>query len=476
MAVPEGASAPETPHATLALFAYSDVKPDTADCVIRELRTWSNLVYARISNDALIDRSRSRMASDYLRSKRENVGDVLLMVDHDMKWEHGDLTYLAEKTLETKGIVAGVYSKRGFGEGTAVRFAAPGRYTIGEDVLAPAQYVSTGFVGIHRVVLEKMAETLPMTIGNFWPFFLPMLASHPMGGGACEYLSEDWAFCARASDLKFPIHAALKPRLTHIGETGYRIIDSQATPPPDQTVTFNVEPPVDIPVIKWMMRDVAEYTNISPDGIHRAITNAREGLAKLWHDHGSHEPVEENRWYRRGDVGRHNLLDLAGWHTSTMGTIMVENLSDIKGKRVLDFGSGIGTMAIMLAAQDNEVDCIEVNDELRKFAEWRSKHCLNGEKPLLNGGRSLRFVDVPTGDYDMVIAWHVFEHLPNPENKLKELVAALKPGGRMWSQSDWVADTHHPFHHERDREKWEEEMVGAGLKPVEDSPCWYEKV
>ncbi len=467
LAVPDGTPELTTPHATLALFVYSDAKPGTLDCVTRDARLWPNLVYARISNDALIPRSRSRMASDFLQSKRELVGDVLLMVDHDIEWQEGDLVYLAEKTLETKAVVAGVYSKRAFGTGTAVRFSTPGRYVMGEDRLAPAQYVSTGFIGIHRSVLEKMAETLPMTIGNYWPFFWLSLVEHPIDKDACEGLSEDWAFCARAHELNIPVYAALKPDLVHVGDYGYRVIDSQASPPPNQRVAFEVREEVQTPAIKWLFKDVAEYTGTAPDGMHKAVVGAREGLATLWHQHGSDDPKAENMWYRRSDVGRRYVLDLAGWHVSNIGPLIAGNLKDVEGKRVLDFGSGIGTMALMLAMQGNQVDCIEINKELVDFANFRFGRHLDGKTPP-------RHVSSPDGEYDMVIAWHVFEHLPDPEVKLRELVDALKPAGLMWSQSDWVADAGHPMHHQR--QDWEEKMAEAGLRPVEGKPCWYEKV
>lgn len=467
LSVPEGAALPETPHATLALFAYANVTPDTVDCLLRDLRLWPNIVYARISSDALISRSRSRIASDFLDSKRELTGDVLLMLDHDIKWEQGDLVHLAEKTLETEAVVAGVYPKRAFGGGTAVRFGTPGKYTIGEDVLAPAQYVSTGFIGIHRTVLEKLAKTMPRTIGNFWPFFLPVLAAHPIDKDACEYLSEDWSFCARAHALGVPIYAAMKPRLVHVGEYAYRMIDSQATPPPDRNISFDIREDVEVPAIRWLLKDAAEYTGIAPDSMHKAIAEARDGLCKLWFGHGSADPKVENMWYRRSDVGRRYILDLVGWHFSAIGPLIAESLKDVKDKRVLDFGSGIGTMALLLASQGNLVDCIEINQELCDFANFRfARH--------MDGKAAPRHVSAPDGEYDMVIAWHVFEHLPDPEVKLRELVDTLKPGGLVWSQSDWVADAGHPQHHERT--DWEERMVEVGLKPVENKPCWYEKV
>ena len=43
--------------------------------------------------------------------------------------------------------------------------------------------------------------------------------------------------------------------------------------------------------------------------------------------------------------------------------ILFEQLQDIKGKRVLDFGSGFGLVANHLA-QDNEVLAVEPNEEI----------------------------------------------------------------------------------------------------------------
>ncbi len=460
----------DTPAATLALFAYSGVLPDTVDCLLRDLRLWPNIVYYRISNDALISRSRSRAASDFLQSDREMTGDVLLMVDHDMKWEKGDLVHLAEKTLETEAVVAAVYSKRNFGEGTAVRFSDPGDYSIGDEELAPATYISTGFLGIHRKVLEKMAETLPKTIGNFWPFFLPLLANHPVDVDAVEYLSEDWAFCARARELGIKIWVDLKPRLTHIGEYAYRLIDSQVSPPPHQEIKFHVGEEVKVPALKWLRRDVSDYTDIPADGLHVSMTAGRQGLAALWHKFGSFEPADETAWYTRNDVGRHYILDLAFWHTTELAEILAVSLGDIEGQRVLDFGSGIGTAALMLAMQGNKVDCVEINEELRKFTEYRMERHLNGEK-------SMRFIGghgLPAETYDMVMAMDIFEHLPDPLSKLTQLVATLKPGGRMFTHSDWKADELHPMHHETDMD-WEKELLDAGLRPVEGQQFMYEK-
>jgi hypothetical protein len=225
---------PNPEHVFVAVFAYIGATPATLDCLIRDLPRLPNLTYHRESKDALISRSRSAAASEFLQSGAE----ILIMIDHDISWEPGDLERLAQKTAETRSVVAGIYSKRSFGSGVAVRFAEPGEYTTGTDRLVRGRYLSTGFFGVHRRVVERLSQTLPLTNENFWPFFMPMLSNPSAPDERPEYLSEDWAFCERARAEGFELYLDLKPRLVHNGAHSYRVIDSQVALPPNSAITL----------------------------------------------------------------------------------------------------------------------------------------------------------------------------------------------------------------------------------------------
>lgn len=220
----------------LALFAYAGVTPQTHDCLLRDLPGFRPVTYHRESKDALISRSRSFAASVFLRSEC----DVMVMIDHDISWQPGDLQRLVDSCLKTGSLVGGVYPKRAFGEGLACKFLQNGRYAIGSDTLVPAEYLSTGFFAAHRSVMEAVAQTLPLTSHDFWPLFLPML-SPPRANGRPEYLSEDWSFCERARNLGFPMYLDLQPRLTHAGVHVYRVVDTGLKLPEDMAVTVNLQ-------------------------------------------------------------------------------------------------------------------------------------------------------------------------------------------------------------------------------------------
>ena len=223
--------------ATLYVFAYAGLSGDTHISVSREARVWPDLIHGVVKDDALIERARSKAASHFLIDKY--AGDVMLMVDHDISWEHGDLRYLAEKCAETGGIVAGLYPKRSFKEGVrgmTFRMDEPCRFVMGEDRLIPATYVSAGFMAIHRNVVEYVARDMHPVIQGFYPMFLPMVVDTEHGH---EHLSEDWAFCERARGM--PIHIAPKPKLQHEGQFKYRMQDSLTEPPGlvDVEITHN---------------------------------------------------------------------------------------------------------------------------------------------------------------------------------------------------------------------------------------------
>lgn len=81
------------------------------------------------------------------------------------------------------------------------------------------------------------------------------------------------------------------------------------------------------------------------------------------------------------------------------------------GARVFDFGCGSGTW-------------------LNSFHDhgWET----SGLEPCSNEAfvRHKRLTEIPAaGDFDLVIAYHVLEHLPRPLETLRELAKALRPGG-----------------------------------------------
>lgn len=432
--------APALPSAHLAIFAYGGLVPETLTCILHTKEDWPELGMESRFEDALIYRMRDRAASYFLEHTE---AEVFMMVDHDVIWERGDLQYLAQKCAESRGVVAGIYPKRGMGQDPPVRFhpSVNGKYTFGDDILLPATYLPTGFMAIHRDVLVRFTKDIPYTIGGYWPFFHPRLAEHPAG---VEGLSEDYAFTYMALDFGLPVHAAMKLRLQHVGHYIYRMVDANVIPPPDRPVSVNVEGQVQerpLPILDTLPEDIRDATGIPLDRFGTAVNQAKASMAELWQ---GVTPEQESAWYLRKDIGKRYILDLADWHMrGAIHSLIMEieeHVPYLEGP-VLDYGAGIGTLALHLASKGADVDVYEPNEILRQFISFRSeKH-----KAPVNINPEFR-------EYALIVCWHVLEHLPEAEQPqvAEKLVSMLAPGGRILSQSDFVKDSMHPFHHERE--------------------------
>lgn len=231
--------------ATIAIFTY-DERPylSCVRSVFRDAPRHHDWSIWFQSKDALITRARSTLATRYLD---QGSGDVLVMIDQDISWMEGDLEHLIESCRSTRGVVGGVYAYRDFGKGFSVRFDAGDEVMIGgNDTVREATFISTGFMAIHRSVLESLAETMPRTIHGFHPFFATgELVPHPAGIGM-ELLSEDWAFCRIAREAGITLHADLYPRLEHTGLYAFRQIDGVLTLPAPASVKLTTISPLDL--------------------------------------------------------------------------------------------------------------------------------------------------------------------------------------------------------------------------------------
>ncbi len=215
---------------SVAVFGYSGVVPNTVQCIVDEVKASPALLWAVASSDALISRSRSVVASRFLQSK----ADVLVMIDHDLVWNPGDVRELATKALQHDAIVAGLYSKRALRKGFAsiLRDEAPGSFMdIGADHVYEAKWLASGFTAYPRTAFEKVKEAVEMDSGqltrlhaaryfdghDFTPFFMPFMLG-------TDYLSEDWAFSERARRAGVKQLIWAKPKLLHIGEFPYSVV------------------------------------------------------------------------------------------------------------------------------------------------------------------------------------------------------------------------------------------------------------
>jgi SAM-dependent methyltransferase len=93
-----------------------------------------------------------------------------------------------------------------------------------------------------------------------------------------------------------------------------------------------------------------------------------------------------------------------------------------KPARILDVGCGRGTLLSAFADRGFEAHGFELSPQAAEFADSRA-HIKIGEE--------LADAQYPAGFFDMVIVWHVLEHLKHPDQVIEEIRRILKPGGTL---------------------------------------------
>jgi SAM-dependent methyltransferase len=112
-----------------------------------------------------------------------------------------------------------------------------------------------------------------------------------------------------------------------------------------------------------------------------------------------------------------------------------------RGAAVLDIGCGRGVLLKDLADRGYRVFGTERSPDAARGADPRAE---------IRFGETLRDAAFDADFFDQVIIWHVFEHLPDPSETLREIHRILKPGGSViiavpnfsswqarWAGADW---------------------------------------
>ena len=102
-----------------------------------------------------------------------------------------------------------------------------------------------------------------------------------------------------------------------------------------------------------------------------------------------------------------------------------------KGKKILEIGSGLGTMAVNYALCGADITCVELSEKSLELCKKNFKvRNLKGEFYSGNAEELLSFL--PKGiKYDMIFSFGVIHHSPHPKIIIENMKKVLKPGGEL---------------------------------------------
>ncbi|MGE0128626.1 MAG: class I SAM-dependent methyltransferase [Blastocatellales bacterium] len=191
------------------------------------------------------------------------------------------------------------------------------------------------------------------------------------------------------------------------------------------------------------LRELSEYSGISREEARRACENAIAESKREWESapRRTHDQIVD--FYRRT---RSYLFEHIWWHVADVETnaanVELLNHALRRGAReYLDFGSGVGSNAILFAKHGFSVTLADVSETMLDFARWRLER-----RGLAANFINLNQQPLPRDQFDFVTAVDVCEHLSEPEAAINRIAQSLKAGGAFVFNYHVGEDEDRPMH------------------------------
>ncbi len=116
--------------------------------------------------------------------------------------------------------------------------------------------------------------------------------------------------------------------------------------------------------------------------------------------------------------------------TAMENAFILKTMGDLKGKRLLDVGAGLGESSVYFALQGAEVTATDLSEGMVNTAVKLGEFHGVKIKGVVAPGEEL---GVTPGHYDIVYSANTVHHVTDKDRFFEEVRKALKPGGRFFT-------------------------------------------
>lgn len=203
------------------------------------------------------------------------------------------------------------------------------------------------------------------------------------------------------------------------------------------------------------VEDIMAFTSTTREAVRERMKRGSVPLRDEWNAWEKQGPMTPERITAFYKQTKNYIYELGEWHLFVPNKresdlALVEQLRKKQPKNVLDFGGGVGLMALPLARAGLDVTLADVDGTSLDFAAFRAKR----------RGISLKLwkSDVepmpPDQKYDVILALDVLEHLPKEilRSVVDKLVALKHEKTEIIMDAPFGRTAVHPMHLDADAE------------------------
>ncbi len=109
---------------------------------------------------------------------------------------------------------------------------------------------------------------------------------------------------------------------------------------------------------------------------------------------------------------------------------ILELMGDLRGKKLLDIGAGLGESSVYFALQGADVVCTDISPAMVDLAKRLAIHHGTEISGITTPGET---IDFPDDSFDIVHIANTIHHVASKQKLFSEIHRVLKPNGRFFS-------------------------------------------
>jgi 2-polyprenyl-3-methyl-5-hydroxy-6-metoxy-1,4-benzoquinol methylase len=197
------------------------------------------------------------------------------------------------------------------------------------------------------------------------------------------------------------------------------------------------------------VEDVMAFTKTTRQQVRDRMKKGSEPLKEEWLSWEKQGPMTEDRIKQFYKQTTNYIYELGEWHLFVPGkresdAQLVADMKQKQPKNILDFGGGVGLMAIPLARAGFDVTLADLDGTSLDFAKFRADRHNDKLKIWKSDVEAMP----PDKKYDVIMAMDVLEHLPKEtlHEIVDKLVKLKHAGTQIIISAPFGRTSVHPMH------------------------------